>query len=100
MDYDIVAEVCEGAVFTRCQIVDLSLGGVGLLMEAPIDRYEPGSSFELRLTTPESKPFRALVTVKHQARGVCGAGFESLSDEASSAMRRAVSELLERGNQA
>ena len=99
-DYDVVVEVCEGAVFTRCQVVDLSLGGVGLLLEAPVDQFAVGSTFELRLTTPESAQFRASVTVKHRVRGVCGTCFSELSEQASAGQRRAVSELLERGNQA
>lgn len=99
-DYDVIVEVSEGPVFTRCQVVDLSLGGIGLLMEPPVDSFEPGTSFELRVTTPEAAPLRVTALVKHRARGVCGAEFRESSDEFSAALRRAVSELLERGNQA
>ena len=99
-DYDIQAAVCEGTVFTTVQIVDLSLGGIGLLLEPPIDSVAMGGSFELKISTPESSPVRARVVVRHQARGVCGAQFETLSEKASLAIGRAVSELLERGHQA
>lgn len=99
-DYDVVVEVCEGAVFTRCQVVDLSLGGVGLLIEPPVDAYGAGAAFELRVTTPEAESVRVNALVKHCARGVCGAEFVEPKEEASIALRRAVSELLERGHQA
>lgn len=99
-DYDVIAEVCDGAVFTRVQIVDLSLGGVGLLMEAPVDEFEIGQAFELRVNTPEADSVRVRVVVRHQARGVCGAQFQEPDEAASSALERAVSELLERGHQA
>lgn len=91
-------EICEGAVFTRIQVVDLSLGGVGMLIEPPVDRYELGADVELRVKTPEAEPVRVTVTVRHQARGVCGAEFRTLEEPAMLALRRAVSELLERGN--
>ena len=100
MDYDVSAEVCEGAVFTRAQIVDLSLGGVGLLMEPPVDAFEVGQTLELRLNTPEAEPVRVLIVVRHQARGVCGAQLEQPGAAAAAALQRAVSELLERGHQA
>jgi c-di-GMP-binding flagellar brake protein YcgR len=97
-DYDVGIELCDGAVFSRLQVVDLSLGGVGLLIEPPIDTYEAGVRFELRVSTPEAKPVRVMATVRHRARGVCGAEFQELNEAASSALRRAVGELLERGN--
>lgn len=99
-DYDVVVEVSEGPVLSRCQVVDLSLGGIGLLMEPPVDRFEPGTSFELRVTTPEAESVRVTALVKHRARGVCGAEFSEPNEAVSSALGRAVSELLERGNQA
>lgn len=99
-DYDVRVELCEGAVFTRCQVVDLSLGGIGLLIEPPVDTYGPSTSFELRVTTPEAEPVRMNVLVKHCARGVCGAEFVNPEEATMAALSRAVSELLERGHQA
>jgi len=97
-DYDVSMEICEGAVFTRVQVVDLSLGGVGILIEAPVDRYELGTTFQMRVKTPEAGPVDVAATVRHRARGVCGAEFRDLDAAAQAALRRAVSELLERGN--
>lgn len=99
-DYDVGVELIEGAVYSRVQVVDLSLGGVGILIEPPVDGYALGSSLELRIATPEAEPVRVSAVVRHRARGVCGAEFQGLSEEALAALRRAVAELLERGNQA
>jgi len=97
-DYDVRVEIVEGAVFSRAQVVDLSLGGVGMLIEPPVDGYAVQSALELRISTPEAEPVRVSALVRHNARGVCGAEFQGLSEAALSALRRAVSELLERGN--
>lgn len=97
-DYDVRVEVVDGAVFSRVQIVDLSLGGVGMLMEPPVDRCQVNAVLELRIATPEAEPVRASAIVRHRARGVCGAEFQGLSEAALAALHRAVGELLERGN--
>ncbi len=99
-DYDVCVEIVEGAVFSRVQVVDLSLGGVGILIEPPVDGYELGAALELRVATPEAEPVRVSAVVRHRARGVCGAEFQRLGEPAVAALRRAVGELLERGNQA
>ena len=91
-------EVVDGAVFSRIQVVDLSLGGVGMLIEPPVDGYKLNAALELRISTPEAEPVRVSALVRHNARGVCGVEFQGLSEVALSALRRAVSELLERGN--
>lgn len=97
-DYDVAVQVCEGAISTLAQLVDISLGGVGLLLEAPVDRYSEGQFLDLRLLVPGAEPIAASAQVRHRARGVCGAAFEPLSEEAASALNRAIAELMERGN--
>jgi hypothetical protein len=98
VDYDIGFELCEGAVFSRVNVVDLSLGGVGILAEPPMNRYETGAALELRVSPPEAGPFRIEGLVRHTARGVCGVEFQNVSAAAVAILRRTVSELLERGN--
>jgi c-di-GMP-binding flagellar brake protein YcgR len=97
-DYDVRVEIVEGAVFSRVQVVDLSLGGVGMLLEPPVDGYALNAALELRISTPEADSVRVSAFVRHCARGICGAEFQGLSETALAALRRAVSELLERGN--
>lgn len=99
-DYDVRVEVVEGAVFSRVEVVDMSLGGLGILIEPPVDGYQLGAGLELRVGTPEAEPVRVQALVRHRARGVCGVEFQNLNEPALNALRRAVSELLERGNQA
>ena len=100
VDYDVRVEIVEGAVFSRVEVVDLSLGGLGILIEPPVDAYPLGASLDLRVGTPEAEPVRLKAVVRHGARGVCGMEFQNLDEAALAALRRAVAELLERGNQA
>jgi hypothetical protein len=97
-DYDVRVEVVDGAVFSRVEVVDMSLGGLGILIEPPMDSYPIGSVIDLRLGTPEAESVRVKAVVRHCARGVCGLEFQSLAEPATAALRRAVAELLERGN--
>ncbi len=99
-DYDVQVEVVEGAVFSRVEVVDMSLGGLGILAEPPVDTRQLGAELELRVGTPEAEPVRVTAVVRHRARGVCGVEFQNVVEPALSALRRVVSELLERGNQA
>jgi hypothetical protein len=98
VDYDIGFELCEGAVFSRVNVVDLSLGGVGILAEPPMNRHATGAQLELRVSPPDSAPFRIAGVVRHTARGVCGIEFQNVDAAAVAVMRRSVAELLERGN--
>lgn len=100
VDYDVLVEVVEGAVFSRIEVVDLSLGGLGILIEPPVDGYELGAPLELRIGTPVAEPVRVKAVVRHRARGVCGVEFQGVEEPALGVLRRVVSELLERGNQA
>ena len=98
VDYDIGVELCEGAIFSRVNVVDLSLGGVGILAEPPMNRYATGAQLELRVSPPEAAPFRVTGVVRHTARGVCGVEFQNVDAAAVALLRKSVAELLERGN--
>src|SRR4051812_44403588 len=84
-DYDVRVEIVEGAVFSRVQVVDLSLGGVGILIEPPVDGYALHTALELRISTPEADSVRVSAVVRHGARGICGAEFQGLSEAALAA---------------
>jgi hypothetical protein len=96
-DYDIGVELCEGAVFNRVSVVDVSLGGLGLLVEPPVDQYKTGALMDLRVAPPEVAPFRVTAIVRHAGQSVCGVEFQNLDGPALAAIRRSVAELLERG---
>jgi c-di-GMP-binding flagellar brake protein YcgR len=99
-DYDVTVEVVQGAVFSRVEVVDLSIGGLGILAEQTVEAFEIGARLELRIRTPEVEAVRAAAVVRHRARGVCGVEFQQLGEAALAALHRVVGELLERGNQA
>jgi hypothetical protein len=96
----VTVELVEGAVFSRVEVVDVSQGGLGILLEPQVDAYEIGAPLQLRIGTPEAQPVRASAIVRHRARGVCGMEFQHLDEAAQAALHRVVGELLERGNQA
>jgi hypothetical protein len=56
----------------------------------------------LRITTPLGAQFSAEALVRHlsESKGVCGVKVQNLSADATQQLRRAVSELLTRGQQA
>jgi len=99
-DYDVRVEVIEGAVYSRVDVVDMSLGGLGILIEPPVDSCALGAVLELRIATPGAEPVRTSAVVRHRARGVCGVEFQRLAGAALAALEVVVGELLERGNQA
>ena len=99
-DYDVRVELIDGAVFSRVEVVDMSLGGLGILIEPPVDSCALGAVLEFRIATPAAEPVRASAVVRHRARGVCGVEFQRLNEEALSALQSVVAELLERGSQA
>jgi len=78
----------------------MSLGGLGILIEPPVDNYPLGALLKLRIATPVAEPVRVAAVVRHRARGVCGVEFQRLGGVALTALESVVAELLERGNQA
>ena len=82
-------------MFSRVDVVDLSLGGLGILIEPPIDSYELGAPLELRIGTPEAEPVRVKAAVRHRARGVCGVEFQNLDDAALAALRRVIADKVQ-----
>jgi hypothetical protein len=99
-DYDIVVEFVSGLVSVRLQVVDIAIGGIGLLADELFVGAAVGSPLPLRLTFPGFPKFETAAEVRHCSRaagGKCGVALSALSDEQRSILQHAVGELQERG---
>ena len=94
------ANLLAGPISERLEVVDLSVGGVKLLLTAGLDGYAAGAVLHLRFETPRSEPVEldAELRYRSQAYGICGLQFKDPSEEAQRAIRMAVADLMERGS--
>jgi hypothetical protein len=96
----VVIDFGSGLVKERLQIVDVAVGGVGLVIADAILGFSTGSEIPLGVTLPGVARFLTVGTVRYtQARsgGRCGVHLNHLTEGQQTALSRAVSELLERG---
>lgn len=99
-DYDIKIEYEEGLVKVRLSIIDLAVGGVGVLVDELFSNTPPGTPLRLTVTLPAFDTFETDAVLRHssgRAGGRSGFHFSVLTPEQQKAWSRAVSELLERG---
>lgn len=102
-DYDILVDYQEGLVKVQLSVMDMAVGGVGLLVDELFAHLEVGSLLQLGLAIPGYERFETEAVLRHSTRevgGRCGLHFPALTDEQQAAWGRAVSELLERGHSA
>jgi len=97
-DYAVDVSVVQGIVFERARVVDISVAGVGLLLEAPFDGFSVGQKLTLRIGLPGEPVMDVAAVVRHltRATGIWGIEIDRSDEAAMRALRRAVSELLER----
>lgn len=97
-DYGVDVSVVEGIVFERARVVDISVAGLGLLLEAPFDRFSVGHRLTLRIGLPEVPVIEVAAMVRHSTRatGIWGIEIDRSDESAMRALSHAVSELLER----
>lgn len=99
-DYEIRVEVRTGEIREGMLLVDLSVGGVKLLLSSTIESVPIGGEVELRLQAPRDPPceIRAALRYRSVALGTCGLQFLEPSEAALRLLRHAVGDLLERGS--
>jgi|SRR6188768_4593108 len=99
-DYDIKIEFEQGLVKVRLSIIDLAVGGVGVMVDDLFASTPRGTTLSLTVALPGFAPFVTEATLVHstgQVGGRSGFHFAVLTPEQQRAWSRAVSELLERG---
>ena len=99
-EYEVRANLLAGPISERLEVVDLSVGGVKLLVTAGLDGYGSGAILHLRFETPRSEPVELDAELRYlsQAYGICGLQFRDPSEEAQRAIQMAVADLMERGS--
>lgn len=99
-DYEIRAEVLAGEITDSMLVVDLSVGGIKLLLSPTIEAVPVGGVVVLRLKTPGSPACELEAELRYRSAmlGTCGLQFIDPSEAAQRALQHAVGELLERGS--
>jgi len=100
-DYELKIAKVEGAIRTSLSVVDISLGGVGLLLDEETERFKVGDTVMLLISPPMGSAFQCEASVRHLSKvtGVVGIRL-NLDKEHSTTLNHVVSELLTRGNMA
>ena len=99
-DYDIGLALLRPPVNIARSVLDVAVGGVGVVVDEVFAGAEIGSRLKISVTLPEQEPFVTQANVRYCAPasgGRSGLHFDQLTAEQQAAFSRAVSELLERG---
>ena len=99
-DHDVVVELRRGDFVELLSVLDISVSGLGLYFGTPLAGLGTGDTLALRIRLPHREPFDVDAVLRHVggAEGsACGLELVSVSDGDAVALRRYVSELLERG---
>lgn len=99
-DYDVEVWILDGIVAEQVGVVDIGVGGLGLLLDGvPVRILEQGI-MRLRIVFSGSDPFEVDATVRHVSPrwGVCGVQLDPSDEKVAHALQHAVSELLERAS--
>jgi len=81
------------------QVLDVSVGGIGLLRGTELAEVNVGEELLLELSLGKA-PFELKVSVRHRGpheHSACGVQFRELSDAHTTEIRRYVADMLERG---
>ena len=101
VDYELQISLVEGAIRTPLLVVDISLGGVGLLLDEMTEKLNVKDTLKLHISPPVGSAFECEASVRHISRATSVVGIRlNLNKEHSTALDRVVSELLTRGNMA
>ena len=102
-DYDVKVDYEDGLVKVQLSVMDVAVGGVGLVVDELFADTPIGSQLRLSVSLPGYPRFETMGSLRHSvgsAGGRCGIHFSQLSDEQQTALSKVVSELLERGHSA
>ena len=99
-DYDVEAWVVDGIVAERAGVVDVSVAGLGLLLDVPSGTFDLGDRLRLRISIRKQEPFEVGGVVRHvtERTGVCGVEIDRADERAMRVLSQTVSELLERAS--
>jgi hypothetical protein len=102
-DYDVRIDYEDGLVKVQLSVMDVAVGGVGLVVDELFAELKAGAQIRLGVTLPNFPPFETSASLRYsqgKAGGRCGIHFANLTEDQQAALSRTVSELLERGHSA
>lgn len=102
-DYDVRVELVDGMVTVQLSVVDIAIGGMGLLIDQLFADREVGTELRLRIAFPGFPAFETIGDLRHTEKrvgGKCGVQLARLTRDETTALRRSVAELQERGHSA
>ncbi len=100
LDYDVKAELAVNGLATPLSVLDISVGGIGVLVSHALSAFKVGDEVTLSVAVHGGAPFIVKANLRHigpPGFGVCGLLFLDLSEEARTIIRHCVSDLLARG---
>ncbi len=100
-DYEVKIDYGDGLVKVQCSVMDVAVGGVGLVVDELFAAVKAGDHISLGVSLPGHERFETRASMRYtqgKAGGRCGVHFDNLTEEQQTALSRAVSELLERGH--
>lgn len=102
-DYDVRVDYEDGLVKVHLSVMDVAVGGVGLVVDELFVGLKAGAQIRLGVTLPNYPRFETSASLRYtqsKAGGRCGIHFSNLTEEQQVALSKTVSELLERGHSA
>jgi c-di-GMP-binding flagellar brake protein YcgR len=103
VDYDVRVELRDGVVGVGLAVIDISVGGMGLVVDELFQDKRSGDMLRLQITLPGAPTFQTQAEIRYSSRtvgGKCGVSLSHLSVDEQHRLSRAVAELLERGHSA
>lgn len=99
-DFDVEVWLIEGIVTELLQVVDVSVAGFGLLLEAPLESKQRDDRVRLRIRVHREEPIETDAVVRHVTQGsrVCGVEVDRDNVAALRLLNQVVSELMERAS--
>lgn len=92
-----VARLGEGTIHESLQVIDTSIGGLALVTEGSLAAARIGDRFSVRMALAKYGEHDVEVVVRWCGPQQTGVEFIDMSAEPTTAIRRYVAELLERG---
>lgn len=99
-DFEVEVWLIEGIVTERLRVVDVSVAGFGLLLEAPLEHKQRDDQVRLRISVHHESPIETDAVVRHVTTRthVCGVEIDRDNEPAMRLLNLVVSELLERAS--
>ncbi len=87
----------SGIVHESLSILDISVGGMALVLEPSLARLEPGEHVKVQLSLGTFGELSVEIQVRWKAKGTAGVQFVTPDPKVSMVLGKYVAELLERG---